>query len=147
MTAIASWSSRELCEAAGIGPRTLARWVAAGVITAATFRGPATRYDARQMAQARAVRALLSQGKTLAAIARVTSKASLDELHRIAPPPAPPAAPQPPPSHDAIPGMQRQRVVELLPGLSLVLRDDATTFVTSVAAEIVARYSTRPVDG
>ncbi len=139
-----SFTVEEVCAAAGIVPRTLKRWVAAGVVAPPTFRGRATRYDARQLAQARAARALLSKGRHLPEIARTTGKATLDELHRIAPPPEPPSPEVPHVAQPEIPGMTRQRSVELLPGLSLMLRDDATPFVVNVAAEIVARYSARP---
>jgi DNA-binding transcriptional MerR regulator len=134
----------EVCAAAGIVPRTLKRWVAAGVVAAPTFRGRATRYDARQLAQARVARAMLSKGARLSAIAKVTSRATLEELHRITPPPVPPPPEAQAVARPEIEGMTPLRMLELLPGLSLLLREDATPFVEGVAAEIVARYRTRP---
>lgn len=140
------YTVEEVCAAAGIVPRTLKRWVAANAVAAPTFRGRSTRYDARQLAQARVARAMLSKGARLDAISRVTAKATLEELHRIAPPPVAPPPEAVSVARPEIAGMVRLRSLELLPGLSLVLREDATPFVEGVAAEIVARYRTRPTE-
>ncbi len=147
------YTVREVCEAAHITPRSLKRWIAAGIVEAPEFRGRATRYTPRQYAQARAAAALFAEGRRTREVARATSRASLATLHELAPlpPPAPPPPASPPPTptpSSALPAalatMVPLRALELLPGLTLTLRDDATPFVAQVAAEIVARYATRP---
>jgi hypothetical protein len=143
--------SATLRAAAKVGEREFARWLAEGVLDRVPFRGRATRYTERNLLQATAARVMIDNGRTVRECAAITGAVSNDELARIVGEPAP-SKPAPassaqtsdPAAHPsaAIRAVVTRYELELLPGLSLSLRADASAFVRRVASEIAAKYRT-----
>jgi hypothetical protein len=141
--------SATLRAAAKVGEREFARWLAEGVLDRVPFRGRATRYSERNLLQAKAARVLIDRGRTVRECAAITSAVSDDELARIIGASAPSAAVPAPAATDgteppsaAIRLAVTRYELELLPGLSLSLRADASAFVRRIASEIAEKYRT-----
>ena len=71
------WFKPELAAMVGISPGTITKYVVAGVLPRATFRGRATRYQREHLVRLLAIRELRARG--VVALTRV--KAALDELN------------------------------------------------------------------
>ncbi len=136
-------------DAGKVAQREFARWLAEGVLDRVPFRGRATRYSARNVLQARAARVLLDSGRTLRECAAITRAVSNDELQRVIDGthghPAPEStAPKPSDDHVPVGKAVTWYELELLTGLRVALRSDASEFVRRVAREIAAKYRTDP---
>src|SRR5689334_13899957 len=62
------YTVEQVAKAAGITPRTVRNYAAAGVFDPPRFRGPATRYKRKHLERLRAIQALRKQGMRLETI-------------------------------------------------------------------------------
>lgn len=125
----------ELAHRAGVSPRTIRYYIQRGLLPAPDFRGPDTAYGEHHLLALRAIRKLQDAFWPLEAIAGALHGKDEPALRRIAEGHLPTAAHEhtatagePPPPHEApAPKLREHRAVriELAPGLSLLLDDDA----------------------
>lgn len=153
-----------LAERLGVNPRTLRTWIRAGLVPRPPFHGHKTRFDRPAIVRAYAVAALRRDGVPFEHIRRFIANKSDKELREIGglpPAPEPPAEPvpeRPPPALPADAGSSTPpaelvhatlheeiheepigstwRRIELVPGLELHIRSDASPFAQGLAAAI-----------
>jgi DNA-binding transcriptional MerR regulator len=156
-----------LVKRTGIDARTIRRYAERGLIPRPDFAGKKTRYTHEHLVRLLAIRKLYETSAQLSVIQAELAKRSFAELEVLVGLAAPAeadkpvevvAAPAPrdasataiaPPASrgsasDFMSKGERWRKVALLPGLELMMREDATEFVRKVAREIEERYCATP---
>jgi hypothetical protein len=138
------YRAQDLMEAGGISQRTLSRWSMAGILGPSPRRGPGAGYTEEQMLRARAAGVLRSELPDLETIRRYLDGATRADLETWAKGGLP-AEPTPSISAPAAPAAPaypttRYELVDLAPGLGLVVRADCDPAVRALAQEIYARY-------
>jgi DNA-binding transcriptional MerR regulator len=160
------YAMSHLAERTGLAARTLRQYVALGLIPPPEGHGLGAVYQEEHMVRAIAIARMRDQGDSLAVIQETFAAWSLEQIREFVretepPPSAPPlaaepaevpAAPAPLPTAlekpelveaASLPGARRYVVCSLLPGMLLMVDDDAPQLVRRVAAEIVEKYGTR----
>jgi DNA-binding transcriptional MerR regulator len=160
----------ELVEQSGCAPRTIREYIARQMLPRPRGAGPAAVYTRGHLLRLWAIAKLRQDGMLLDDIKDHLATMSTRDMARCKPqPPGPPAPEAPPPSvdpvlevspralgagepaarrtslrkaahDDALADAPRWLLVSLLPGLALMVRDDAAPVVRNAAAEIVARF-------
>jgi DNA-binding transcriptional MerR regulator len=147
----------ELVAQSGFAARTIRQWIRLGLLPKPEGTGPAALYGREHLLRVWVIAARRREGIGLEAIKRELAKMSAREMARFEPtaqasdgdaaplPPVEPAA-----SDDVslahateLPG-RRYTLVPLLPGMVLMVDEDAASVVRRAAMEIVERYGTRP---
>jgi len=160
------YAMSHLSERTGLAARTLRQYVALGLIPPPEGHGPGAVYGEEHMVRAIAIARMRDQGDSLGVIQETFAAWSLEQIREFVretePPPSahPPAVAPPPPEAapapvaaalekpdiiegTSLPGARRYVVCSLLPGMLLMVDDDAPQLVRRVAAEIVEKYGTR----
>ncbi|HEX2730156.1 MAG TPA: MerR family transcriptional regulator [Polyangiaceae bacterium] len=146
------WRIADLAQLTGLSPRLITHYVATHLVEAPEFHASDTRYQRVHLLRLLAVRPLKAQGLKIAALrARLNDWGApgVEEFVRGLPlsdvvrralgwVEAPKLSPQPDPAVAVI-GERWQRVV-ILPGLELLLRDDARPIVREVAARVLEQF-------
>ena len=149
----------ELAREADVAPRTVRYYVQRGLLPAPEFKGKDTSYGREHLARLLAIKRLQAAHLPLDAIEARLASATLDEIERLAsgsvlsveiPPCDPLHRPRrgryyfPPPGPiPEVPRAERWERVELVPGLEVHLRSDASLEAQRIAREIRSRYATR----
>lgn len=135
-----SLSIHELSERTGVAPRTIRCYIAWRMLPRVDVRGRATRYGREHFVRLLFIKRALDNGGGRGWIRAELRKRSLEsleeELGLVAPPTGPSHA-----AEDALVAAERWARVPLLPGLDLVLRDDAAPMVRRIAREIQRAYA------
>jgi hypothetical protein len=109
-----------------------------GLLPRPTPRGVATVYSREQLLRLQAIALMRRRERLhLPVIKRRLSTMTIEQIEQLVTPPAPSPAPPVDPLADK--GARWDRI-ELLPGLELNVRTDATTLVRRLASEILAGY-------
>jgi hypothetical protein len=155
---VTTYTMDELVSASGVPERTIRQYVGEGFLPRAEYRGKDTVYGDFHLLGLRAILKLREQGVWRVSALRVRMAAlppdALREFVEGAPPapaPAPSPPPEPEPAMSPVPAPteppafaplgERWTHVPLLPGMVLLVRDDAPELVTRLAAEIRERYA------
>ncbi len=143
---------RELVEHTGVSARTIHRYLATQVLPPVKTRGRATTYGwehlarllyARLLREARHDPVLIPKDIKRTPLARIEAALVEDGLVATDRRPEPPlrtAATSPAEARPTLGGAERWTRVPVMPGLDLLLLDDASEIVHRVAAEVQARY-------
>jgi DNA-binding transcriptional MerR regulator len=155
----------DLVEQTGVAPRTIREYVRLEMLPRPTGLGPAALYTKRHLLLLSAIVRLRAEGMLLEDIKEQLAGMTPQQLARYAPKPPPKPAPEPPPAVEAavknepaappkalempphragesLPEGPRWVLVSLLPGMALMVRDDAAAIVRRAATEIIDRYGT-----
>jgi DNA-binding transcriptional MerR regulator len=127
----------------GIKRKVVHRWVARGLLSAPTPRGPRTTYDEAQLLRLRVIQVLRRRQMGLEAIKKWLLSATRDQLDALLPPAAPAAGASPAAavSDPAAARSEKWERAVLVPGLELHMRLDASPLARRLAHEIFERYS------
>jgi len=138
MAAPPTYRIRELARITGLTVRAIRYYVQLGLVPRPKPRGVATVYSREQLLRLQAIAHMRKRERLrLPAVKRRLSTMTLEQIEQLVTPPAPgPAAPVDPLANK---GARWDRI-ELLPGLELCVRTDATTLVRRLASEILAGY-------
>lgn len=144
----------------GFDARTIRRYAERGLIPRPDNAGKSTRYTHEHVVRLLAIRKLYETTARLSVIEAELAKRSFSELEAFVGLAPPVNASEPAPREDApaksvaaavptastVPASKGERWVKLplLPGLELMMRDDATDLVRRIAREIEERYRTSP---
>lgn len=147
----------ELAREAEVAPRTVRYYVQRGLLPAPEFKGKDTSYGREHLVRLLAIKRLQAAHLPLDEIEARLASAPLNEIERIAsgsvtsvelPPPR-----DPPnrgrrgqvyfPGPIEMPRAERWERVELVPGLEIHLRSDASPEAQRIAREIRSRYANR----
>lgn len=153
----AGWSLRELGQLSGLSPRTIRDYMRRGVVPRPPFKGPATRYQRRQLLLLLALRRLVETERLALTEVRARLQSFSPEqlesfaTERLTPGPAatalgvrpplaaPPSAASPSASHAA-----RWARIELALGLELHVREDASESVLELANRLASVALAKP---
>jgi len=146
-----------LVDRTGVAPRTVREYIRLGLLPRPEGVGPAALYSREHLQRLWAIQQMQGEGMLLVDIQARMETMTARELSRVKPPeepaPPPPVVPAEPPVEraepvalsvpeaDALPGGSRWLLASLLPGMVLMVRDDAPAIVRRAAAEIIERYS------
>lgn len=160
------YAMAELAARAGVQPRTIRAYIQRGIVERPPHGGAKTTYDEATLLRACAAAVLLRKGKTFERTKRELNKMKEPELRAFVareapssgiakPPPqapsavtttsAPAAAASPIAAALAAAGAKGARRLKLLPGLELVLDDDAPDVVKRLAIELTREFRAHPV--
>ncbi len=159
---MATYTPSQLAEASGVPDRSIRRYVYEGILAFTPYRGKKTTYDEIHLWGLYAMNRLRAEGvyrldefkarlsgrslDELVAIARGTPSSPVGKGATVIASPAPSAvameAPAATVNAPPPPAEPRVRRIPLLPGMELVVREDATDLVKRLAAEIHASYGT-----
>jgi DNA-binding transcriptional MerR regulator len=140
-----TYSMETLSAETGIAARTLRSWIGRRLLPKPIGRSRAARYDESHALRARVIERLRNGGHTLRAIRSRIAPLSPSELTALLPnkrlvdehgvPPPPPATNYP---------FTMCEVVELMPGLKLMVEPNSGPASRRIADEICRHYSMRP---
>lgn len=149
----------DLAREAGVGARTVRYYVQRGLLPPPEFRGRDTTYGEEHLSRLRAIKRLQEAHLPLDEIQARLDGASRAELDRLArgevtlTVPLPPVEPDgshpyrsPPRRHEPAPPVVEEtwRRVELVPGVELFVRTDASFEARRIAREIESQYRPHP---
>jgi hypothetical protein len=134
----ATYRIRELSRITGLTVRAIRYYVQLGLVPRPKPRGAATVYTREQLLRLQAIALLRKRDRLrLPLVKRRLSSMTPEQIEQLVTPAAPaPAAPVDPLANR---GARWDRI-ELLPGLELAVRTDATTLVRRLASEILGSY-------
>jgi DNA-binding transcriptional MerR regulator len=148
----------ELVAQTGVAARTIREYMRLGILPRPEGYGMAARYSREHLLRLWAIASLRADGFLLDQVKARLAQMTPRQLAKYAPRPpraeeeeAPPPAPEPEPANEkalektpaeapSLPNATRWVIAPLLPGLALMVRDDASPIVRRAAAEIAERY-------
>ena len=153
-----TYKLEELAREAGVAARTVRYYVQRGLLPAPAFRGKDTTYDEKHLLRLRAIKCLQQVHLPLDAIQSRILAASPKELEAIVSgmvqlqaPLAPPARllPEPeaePEEEEKLDGGSVWGRFEIVPGIELHVKGDASAKVKRIARKILKKYRDRAAD-
>jgi DNA-binding transcriptional MerR regulator len=141
-TSITGHTARRLSTLTGVSARTLRSWIAQGVLPKPQGKGRGARYSDTHVQVARAVLGLRRQGVALSQMSLRLAQLDKQQLERLAQPVNNAPAERPAPPEPSYP-FARWEVVELMPGLALIVSPEKGPVLRRVADEIYRHYSAK----
>lgn len=134
-----SYSLDELAAESGVNARTLRSWVTSKVLPKPIGQGRGARYSANHLLRARVIAQLRQRGDSLQEIRSRIGPLTPTQLHALIMPPREGATPQTP-SAPTYPFVNWQ-MVQLMPGLALMVQPKSSAAIQRIANEIYQQYS------
>ncbi len=141
-TSTTGYTGRMLSKLAGVSTRTLRSWIAQGVLPKPHGKSRGARYTDTHLRLARAIRALRQQGVSLSQMSLRLAQLDKQQLERLAQPATSTPVERPLPPEPSYP-FAVWEVVQLMPGLALMVSPEKGPVLRRVADEIYRHYSAK----
>ncbi len=135
-----TYSIDELAAECGINARTLRSWVTSKALPKPVGQGRAARYSAGHLLRARVIAQLRQRGESLQAIRGRIASLSPAQLNVLLTAPREVDSAQQPPPAPTYPFAQWQ-MVQLMPGMALMVHSDGGPALRRIADEIYRHYN------